>query len=193
MKKFIAVLMLMSVGSLLVADIHEPPKAKYTKNRKWSRGWSNIFYSWTEVPATMIRYGERHTVQSNEIWTAGFWHGLQRSGARLKYGVYEVVNFQRPIYKDSYRPLDGEHRLLTMGWIRGIPSPDRLFEYNWLHSRAQLVNPAAATFEKGRPVDGLFCVRPSFRQLSGNDEPASGVGLNKFGVEFDPVFEIFDG
>ena len=52
----------------------------------------------------MIRYSERHTVQANEIWTAGFWHGLQRSGARLKYGVYAVGNFQRPIYKYSYRP-----------------------------------------------------------------------------------------
>ena len=121
MKKFIAVLMLMSVGSLLVADIHEPPKAKYTKNRKWSRGWSNIFYSWTEVPATMIRYGERHTVQSNEIWSAGFWHGLQRSGARLKYGVYEVVNFQRPIYKDSYSPAMGSINYLPWSGYEEFP------------------------------------------------------------------------
>ncbi|MEM7698910.1 MAG: hypothetical protein AAF236_10940, partial [Verrucomicrobiota bacterium] len=59
---------------------------------------------WTEIPATMHRWGELHTEQVAGIWTAGFFQGIQRAGARMKYGVYEVVNFQRPLYKDSYRP-----------------------------------------------------------------------------------------
>lgn len=104
MKKLVAVLMVLSVGSLVIADIHEPPKAKYTKNRKLSRGLSNILYSWTEIPVTMIRSSELHTSQNSENWNAAFFQGLQRTGARLKFGIYEVVNFQRPIFKDSYRP-----------------------------------------------------------------------------------------
>lgn len=104
MKKFLAVLMIVAVGSLCVADIHEPPKARYTKNRKFSRGLANIVYGWQEIPTTMWEYGEYHTEQNVGIFTAGFFHGVQRAGARLKYGFYEFINFQRPLYKDSYRP-----------------------------------------------------------------------------------------
>lgn len=104
MKKILAVILLVAVGSISVADIHEPPKTKYTKTRKFSRGLSNILYSWTEVPTTMYRWGELHTEQSTSIYGAGFFQGVQRAGARLKYGFYEVINWQRPLYKDSYRP-----------------------------------------------------------------------------------------
>lgn len=103
-KKFLAVLMFVSIGSISVADIHEPPKAKYTKTRKLARGMSNILYGWTEVPTTMSEYGQLHTEQSMGVWHAGFMQGFQRAGARLMYGFYEVINWQRPLYKDSYRP-----------------------------------------------------------------------------------------
>ncbi|MEM9282903.1 MAG: exosortase system-associated protein, TIGR04073 family [Verrucomicrobiota bacterium] len=105
MKKFLAVLVLASVGSLGIADIHEPPKTKYTKARKLSRGVSNILYGWSEIPATMYRWGELHTEQSAGIFYGGFIQGFQRAGARMKFGIYEVINFQRPLYKDSYRPV----------------------------------------------------------------------------------------
>lgn len=104
MKKLVAILLLAAVGSLSFADIHEPPKAKYTKNRKMARGLSNILYAWTEVPTTIHEFEQRHTEQAVGMWHAGFLFGFQRAGARLKYGFYEVLNFQRPLYKDSYRP-----------------------------------------------------------------------------------------
>jgi len=104
MKKLLVALIFVAVGSVAVADIHEPPKAKYTKTRKLGRGVANILYGWTEIPMTMHRWGERQTEQASGIYVAGFFQGIQRAGARLKYGIYEVVNFQRPLYKDSYRP-----------------------------------------------------------------------------------------
>tara|TARA_R110000850_G_scaffold202967_1_gene329048 strand:- start:780 stop:1196 length:417 start_codon:yes stop_codon:yes gene_type:complete len=104
MKRFLAIFTLVVATSVVVADIHEPPKSRYTSNRKFARGVSNILYGWTEIPMTMTRMGELHTEQSVGIFVGGFTKGVQRWGARLKYGVYEVVNFHRPLYKDSYRP-----------------------------------------------------------------------------------------
>jgi putative exosortase-associated protein (TIGR04073 family) len=104
MRILLAAFLIFGVVSASVADIHEPPKARYTKARKLGRGISNIVYGWTEVPMTMARWQELHTEQSTGIVTAGFLQGVQRAGARLKYGFYEVINFQRPLYKDSYRP-----------------------------------------------------------------------------------------
>ncbi len=104
MRTLFAAIATLALVSFAVADIHEPPKTKYTKARKLGRGISNIVYGWTEIPTTMTRWGELHTEQATGIMTAGFLVGVQRAGARLKYGIYEVVNFQRPLYKDSYRP-----------------------------------------------------------------------------------------
>ena len=137
MNKFIAALMVLSVGSLVIADIHEPPKAKYTKNRKLNRGLSNILYSWTEIPVTMIRYSELHTSQSHEIWNGAFFHGLQRSGARLKFGIYEVINFQRPLYKDSYRPaMDSINYLPRHGYEEFPPQIGNLTTTGYTRGRS---------------------------------------------------------
>ncbi|MEX2580203.1 MAG: exosortase system-associated protein, TIGR04073 family [Verrucomicrobiales bacterium] len=104
MKKLLASFLVLAITSITIADIHEPPKTRYTKTRKMGRGIANIVYGWTEVPMTMHRWGELHTEQNIGIFTAGYLQGMQRAGARLKYGFYEVINWQRPLYKDSYRP-----------------------------------------------------------------------------------------
>lgn len=104
MRTLLAALLSLGIASAVVADIHEPPKTKYTKARKLGRGVSNIVYGWTEIPMTMVRWNELHTEQVTGIATAGLFVGIQRAGARLKYGFYEVINFQRPLYKDTYRP-----------------------------------------------------------------------------------------
>lgn len=110
MKKLTVFLVLVAVIStsaiitpLAEADIHEPPKMRFTASRKFGRGVSNIIYGWTEIPATMHRWGECGE-QVTGIWTAGFFQGLHRAGVRMKFGIYEVVNFKKPLYKNSYRP-----------------------------------------------------------------------------------------
>lgn len=104
MRTILAILLILGVGSVGFADIHEPPKARYTKNRKMARGLANMIYAANEIPTTMHRYGQLHTEQAVGVWFGGFFHGVQRTGARLKYGFYEFVNWQKPLYKDSYRP-----------------------------------------------------------------------------------------
>ncbi|MDF2375431.1 MAG: exosortase system-associated protein, TIGR04073 family [Verrucomicrobiales bacterium] len=121
MKKILAVLLLVAVGSISVADIHEPPKSKYTKARKSARGIANIIYGWQEIPTTMTEWGQLHTEQSVGIYTAGFFVGVQRTGARMKYGFYELINFQRPLYKDSYRPAMPDINYLPMSGYEEFP------------------------------------------------------------------------
>ena len=121
MRRILAVLVLLAFGSVSFADIHEPPKMKYTKARKLGRGISNIVYGWTEIPMTMVRQSELHTEQVTGIATAGFLQGVQRAGARLKFGFYEVINFQRPLYKDTYRPVMTSINYLPMHGYEEFP------------------------------------------------------------------------
>lgn len=121
MKKILAVLLLCAVGTIGLADIHEPPKSKYTKTRKASRGLANIIYGWQEIPTTMSEWQQLHTEQNVGIFTAGFFVGVQRTGARMKYGFYEVINWQRPLYKDSYRPAMENINYLPMSGYEEFP------------------------------------------------------------------------
>ncbi len=121
MKKLLATLIVLGIISASIADIHEPPKARYTKTRKLGRGFANIVYGWTEIPTTMHEWGQLHTEQNIGIFTAGFFQGTQRAGARLMYGFYELINFQRPLYKDSYRPAMPDIDYLPMHGYEEFP------------------------------------------------------------------------
>jgi len=121
MKKFLATSLIVAIASLSIADIHEPPKARYTKTRKLARGISNLMYGWTEIPTTMHQWGEKHTEQATGVWMAGFLQGTQRYGARLKFGFYEIINFQRPLYKDTYRPPYADVNYLPFRGMKEFP------------------------------------------------------------------------
>lgn len=102
MKKLLIVIFCAGIVAQAHADIQAPPKSQYTATRKLSRGLANILYSWTELPNTIIRSNERQD-QATEVVVFGIVRGIARTGVRLGYGVYEVINFQRPLYKDSFR------------------------------------------------------------------------------------------
>ncbi len=103
MKTLLIGIFCVGITSLSFADIQAPPKSQYTNTRKLSRGLANIFYSWTELPNSLIRLEERQG-QSTEIIFFGILNGLRRTGYRIGYGFYEVINFNRPIYKNSFKP-----------------------------------------------------------------------------------------
>ena len=135
MKKFLLAAIILGLVTSAYADIQAPPKDKYTANRKLARGLSNILYCWIEWPVTIWRKQETGS-QSTAIWVDGTIEGLERTGTRLVYGFYEVVNYRQPIYKGSFRqpytrinynPLHGYEefppqigQLSTAGYTRGL-------------------------------------------------------------------------
>jgi len=102
MKKLLCLALTMVFVSTATADIQAPPGDLQTPVRKLSRGLSNIFLGWTELPSSFIRLNERQA-STNEIAFFGLLNGLERTGVRLGYGIYEVINFHTPLYKGSYR------------------------------------------------------------------------------------------
>ena len=103
MKKIVLAVLFVGIFSTSFADIQAPPMSEYNAGRKLARGLSNILYGWAELPATVFREGQ-HSGQSAEIVFAGIINGLGRTGQRFGFGVYEVVKFRKPVWKDSYRP-----------------------------------------------------------------------------------------
>lgn len=106
MKKLSARILALSVIGFLatwaVADIQCPPGAVYTPIRKLSRGLANIFYAPTEIFNSVER--SLHEEDGNIAFSYGIIRGLDRTGIRIGYGLYEVVNFRTPMYKRSFRP-----------------------------------------------------------------------------------------
>ena len=103
MKKFLVAIAMAGLITSAYADIQAPPKSKFTPTRKLSRGIANILYGWTEVPVTVWRENESGA-QASEWLTYGVIRGIERTGARFAFGLYEIVNFNRPLYKDTFRP-----------------------------------------------------------------------------------------
>ena len=103
MKKLVVALVFIAFVTPVIADIQAPPISKQTSTHKLARGLSNILYGWTEFPSAVYRSAESGD-PVGEIWFGGIVRGLERTGQRFMYGVYEVVNWRKPLFKDTYRP-----------------------------------------------------------------------------------------
>ena len=106
MKKLSLVLVTITIAAISVigsstADIQDPPGAKHGKIRKLSRAVSNIIYGTSEIPNQWSR-----TVNSEGgtgAAGAGLINGAVRTLHRFGYGVYELLTFPFPTYKDGFR------------------------------------------------------------------------------------------
>ncbi|MGY8639643.1 MAG: exosortase system-associated protein, TIGR04073 family [Verrucomicrobiales bacterium] len=103
MKKIAVALLFIALAAPLMADIQAPPKSKQTSAHKLARGLTNIIYGWSELPTSIYRSAELGDPIA-EVWVGGIIRGLERTGQRLSYGVYEVVNWRKPLFKETYRP-----------------------------------------------------------------------------------------
>jgi len=88
--------------SLCLADIHSSPADQWTRSRKLARGIANVVYGVAEIPAVWLRTDREDG--SNAAFTMTLVDGTRRSAVRFGYGVYEIVTFPAPTYKDGYRP-----------------------------------------------------------------------------------------
>jgi len=90
------------MGSFAYGDIQAPPGSRWTWSRKLARAVANIAYGTTEYPTAWSR-SLRQDGSSAAISTMVV-EGSVRSVTRLGYGIFELVTFPVPAYKDSYRP-----------------------------------------------------------------------------------------
>ncbi|MGK0189446.1 MAG: putative exosortase-associated protein (TIGR04073 family) [Verrucomicrobiales bacterium] len=106
MKKLSLVLVTLGIAGYSVigsvtADIQDPPAGQYGKVRKLSRAVSNLLYGLTEIPSQWTR------VSSAEGATAaagfGTVNGTVRTVRRFGYGIYELITFPFPTYKNGFR------------------------------------------------------------------------------------------
>ena len=101
MKKALAILLAISLSGVAFADIQSPPGDRETAVRKLSRGLANILYGFMEIPVSFETTLKEQGAP--EAFTFGIINGIDRAGMRFGYGLYEVVNFRSPKYKDSFR------------------------------------------------------------------------------------------
>jgi putative exosortase-associated protein (TIGR04073 family) len=102
-KRFLlALVSILTIGSMAMADIQSSPGAKWTWSRKLSRGLANVIYGPMEIFSTWNR-----SIRSDGSSTAGTEtpiEGLRRSLVRVGYGVFEIITFPEPAYKGTFRP-----------------------------------------------------------------------------------------
>ncbi len=102
MKKLLILVLTAGIAGISMADIQEPPGAKHGVLRKLSRGLANIFYGVTEIPVQLARSDQE--ASNGEKVAYGPVLGAGKTLARLGYGIYELITFPLPTYKDSFRP-----------------------------------------------------------------------------------------
>ena len=89
------------MATVAVADIQAPPASKDGPLRKFSRSIANLVYGISEIPSNYVRFND------NEGTTAagsyGLALGIQKTVARVGYGMYELFTFHSPTYKGGYK------------------------------------------------------------------------------------------
>lgn len=101
MKKALIILFAIAFIGIGTADIQSPPGDRHTPVRKLSRALSNIFYGVMEIPTTFEKTLKNEGAP--EAFSYGVIEGVDRAGTRLGYGLFELVNFRTPKYKESFR------------------------------------------------------------------------------------------
>ncbi|MFT5469817.1 MAG: putative exosortase-associated protein (TIGR04073 family) [Verrucomicrobiales bacterium] len=101
MKKALLIIATLAIAGVGIADIQSPPGDRHSPVRKLSRALSNIVYGAMEIPvqfeSTLRKEG------GTEAFSYGIVKGIDRTGARLGYGLFELVNFRTPKHKESFR------------------------------------------------------------------------------------------
>jgi len=101
MKKIALLFAFALFASSAYADIQSPPGGRDNRISKLSRGLSNIVYGVVEVPGTWNK--TRLRGGSTQGASLGLVTGAKRSIVRMGFGLYEVVTFPFPTYKDGYK------------------------------------------------------------------------------------------
>ena len=90
-------------SSICLGDIHDPPSNDHGPTRKLSRGLANVFNLGVEIPHNIAQVNEREG--NAAALSYGVVRGIGRSAVRFGVGIYEVLFWPIPMYRDNYMPV----------------------------------------------------------------------------------------
>ena len=101
MKKTVLTLLVASLSTMAVADIQSPPGATDGPVKKLGRAVANIIYGSSEMIHSwrQVRKAEGTTAAAS----VGVLRGAEKTVIRAGYGLYELVTFPAPTYKQGYK------------------------------------------------------------------------------------------
>ena len=139
-KLLVAATTLCILSGFTAADIHSPPGSHYTSGRKLGRAFSNILYGFIEIPEQIVRKSETHGAKAG--WSYGVVDGTSRGLHRLGYGFYELITFNFPTYRGTFKPpyeKCGQDNRVDMNVLQGLSEfpPELGSESYYRHSRTQ--------------------------------------------------------
>ena len=103
MKTCLVALLTLALTHVAAGDIHDPPGNDYGPTRKLGRGIANVLYGWSEIPYQIQYINEREGNSAGASY--GVVRGVGRSVARLGVGIYEILFWPIPAWRDAYYPV----------------------------------------------------------------------------------------
>jgi putative exosortase-associated protein (TIGR04073 family) len=101
-KQFLVCVIGCAIAATALADIQDPPANDYGPTRKLGRGLGNFLFASSELPHSVC---EMNKLEGNSAAaTYGVARGLGRSTGRHFSGLFEILTFAAPVWRDSYRP-----------------------------------------------------------------------------------------
>lgn len=128
-----------ALSGIAAADIQAPPGSTYTSARKLGRALDNIFYGFLEIPEQMVR---KNDLYGRKALGYGVVDGTSRALRRLGYGFYELITFNCPTYRGTFKPpyeYCGSDNRIQMNPHDGLSEfpPELGADGGWTHTRGQ--------------------------------------------------------
>jgi putative exosortase-associated protein (TIGR04073 family) len=103
MKHFVPLAFAVVLGTTCFADIQDPPANDYGPTRKLGRGLSNFFLAPAEIPVTIAKINK----DEGNAAAAGYGvvRGVGRSAMRHIAGLFEILTWPFPAWRNSYYPV----------------------------------------------------------------------------------------
>jgi putative exosortase-associated protein (TIGR04073 family) len=103
MKTLLTAALVLGFATHVFADIQDPPSNAYGPTRKLGRGFSNLVFGISELPATIAKINEHEGNSAAAGY--GVVRGLGRSYMRFHSGLFEFLTFPFPTTRRTYYPL----------------------------------------------------------------------------------------
>ena len=103
MKKLVVLAVILGAAQLAFGDIQDPPGNDYGPTRKLGRGLANMFFAPTEIFDATAKVNKYEG--NNAAGSYGVLRGVGRTVERNWVGVFEVLTFPFPVWRESYRPI----------------------------------------------------------------------------------------